>query len=205
MLIFPFFFFFLLSFESECSICCFNIFSSFAKVLCPEKALLWVHCDSVSHGVMWSYPVWCVLEFQSECEVIKEADNGSRFLTVFIWKWSKVGLHVQILGLDFGYSFTLLDWLCTCTMCSLRSDSMPTEPLFFYLFLLFIPFSLDVLEKFPFSKRAIGESCSPMTCGCSYCYYFPSEMLFLKPYNLVSNLAQELERSILVLMVMVLL
>lgn len=141
MLIFPFFFF-LLSFESECSICCFNIFSSFAKVLCPEKALLWVHCDSVSHGVMWSYPVWCVLEFQSECEVIKEADNGSRFLTVFIWKWSKVGLHVQILGLDFGYSFTLLDWLCTCTMCSLRSDSMPTEPLFFlFIFIIYSLFS----------------------------------------------------------------
>lgn len=69
-----------------------------------------------------------------ECEVIKEADNGSRFLTGFIWKWSKVGLHVQILGLDFGYSFTLLDWLYPCTMCSLRCDSMPTEPLFFIYF-----------------------------------------------------------------------
>lgn len=134
--------------RTECFICCFKFFGPFAKIFVhPEKALLL--------GMLWLY-VW-------PCDV--EVSGVKHFgLTAFrpasVCKSRGWTLNTQ--------SSNLLDWLYTCIMCSLRVDIMFHWAFFSsHLF----PF-LDVLDKFPeapFSKRAVGGSCSPMTWKCSYC------------------------------------
>ena len=47
---------------TEFSICFFNFFDPFAKILVrPEKAMLWGCCGSTSDRVMWRYSVRSVL------------------------------------------------------------------------------------------------------------------------------------------------
>lgn len=119
--------------------------------------------ESIALGLLWLCLSWCDVELSRVMPfgipVWMQSQKGSwpsiPFLTGFIWKWSKVRLHMQTLGLDCRYSFTLLDWLCACTMCSLRSDSMSSEPLFcIYLLFTVIPSSLDLPEKISLLKES---------------------------------------------------
>lgn len=100
----------------EFSICFFNFFGLFAKVLVhPEETLLWACRGATTDLVAWRYPVWSILGLLlSDLPMCANLEAGLWILR----HWSSVQPSARVRKINFCFcgNSSAVSWCCSCSL-----------------------------------------------------------------------------------------